>query len=78
MMMNNIPSIPLVQWIDDLVQWLRINAQWFFQPIDRFLEFLVDGISDVLLIIPPIVFIIILFGITMFLTKKEDYQSSLY
>lgn len=69
--MNNIPSIPLVQWIDDLVQWLRINAQWFFQPIDRFLEFLVDGISDVLLIIPPIVFIIILFGITMFLTKKR-------
>lgn len=69
--MNNIPSIPIVEWVDNMVAWLRVNARWFFDPIDNFLEFLVNGISDILLIVPPLVFIIILFGLTMFLTKKR-------
>lgn len=69
--MNNISPIPLVQWVDDIVEHLRINAQWFFHPIDNFLEFLVDGISNVLLFLHPLVFIIILFAITVFFTKKK-------
>lgn len=71
MVMNNIPSIPLAQWIDDLVDWLRVNAQWFFQPIDNFLEFLVEWISARLISIPPLVFIIILFAITVYFTRKK-------
>lgn len=70
-MMTNIPQIPLVEWIDALVDWLKDNAQWFFDPIDSFLDVFVNGLSSILMIIPPLVFIIVLFGITILLTKKK-------
>jgi glycine betaine/proline transport system permease protein len=68
--MNNIPQIPLVEWIDTIVSYLRSNAQWFFKPISSFLDTIVGGLSDALLFLPPLVFIIILVGLSIYLTKK--------
>lgn len=70
-MMTNIPQIPLVKWIDTLVDWLKDNAQWVFDPIDSFLDVFVNALSTILMAIPPLVFIIVLFGITILLTKKK-------
>lgn len=69
-MMTNIPQIPLVNWIDVLVEWLRDNAQWFFDPINNFLDSFVSLLSNVLIAISPIVFISILVGLSIYLTKK--------
>src|SRR5690554_6012674 len=68
--MNNIPQIPLVSWIDAMVSYLRNNAQWFFKPISEFLDSFVGMISDFLLFLPPLAFIIALVAITVVLTKK--------
>lgn len=68
--MNNIPQIPLVEWIDTMVSYLRTNAQWVFEPISDFLDAFVGFISDTLLILPPWAFILILVAGTIYFTKK--------
>lgn len=69
--MMQIPQIPIVKWADMLVEWLRENAQWFFEPIKDVLDGIVNGISDGLIAIPPLVFIIIIVALTLFITKKK-------
>lgn len=66
-----IPQIPLVKWADMLVAWLRKDAQWFFTPIKDFLDAIVTGLSNILIAIPPLVFIIIMVGLTVYITKKK-------
>ncbi|MBO1264696.1 proline/glycine betaine ABC transporter permease [Proteiniclasticum sp. SCR006] len=68
--MNNIPQIPLVEWTDTMVSYLRQNAQWIFEPISEFLDTFVGYISDALLFLPPWVLILVLVGLTVYFTKK--------
>lgn len=68
--MNNIPQLPLVEWVDSLVSYLRSSARWIFDPISDFLDALVSIISDGLMFLPPIVFIALMVILTIFLTKK--------
>jgi glycine betaine/proline transport system permease protein len=68
--MNNIPQIPLVEWTDAMVSYLRQNAQWIFEPISEFLDTFVGYISDALLFLPPWVLILVLVGLTVYFTKK--------
>jgi len=63
--------IPLVKWADMLVAWLRKDAQWFFNPIKNFLDAIVSGLSDALIAIPPLLFIAIMVGLAIFITKKK-------
>ncbi|MBU3092933.1 proline/glycine betaine ABC transporter permease [Clostridium sp. CM028] len=69
--MKQIPTIPIVKWADMLVAWLRDNAQWFFEPIKDILNAVVNGLSDALIAIPPVVFILIIVALTIFITKKK-------
>lgn len=64
--------IPLVKWADMLVAWLRKDAQWFFNPIKNFLDAIVSGLSDGLVAIPPLLFIAIMVGLAIFITKKKS------
>lgn len=68
--MNNIPQIPLVKWVDTMVSYLRNNARWFFDPISEFLDTFVEGVSAVLMFLPPLAFIALMVIITIYLTKK--------
>ncbi|MGH4140359.1 ABC transporter permease [Clostridium sp.] len=69
--MTQIPQLPIVKWTDMLVAWLRENAQWFFEPIKNTLDTIVTGLSDALIAIPPLIFILIIVALTIFLTKKK-------
>ena len=69
--MTNIPQIPLVKWADLLVAWLRKDAQWFFSPIKTLLDGFVSGLSEILTTIPPLLFVIIIVGLTIFITKRK-------
>lgn len=68
--MNNIPQLPLANWVDMAVSYLRSNAKWIFDPISNFLDSFVTTIAQGLMFLPPLVFIILIVGITIFLTKK--------
>ncbi len=68
--MNNIPQLPLVEWVDTAVNYLRSNARWIFDPISDFLDGFVNLISDGLMLLPPLVFIVLMVSLTVYLTKK--------
>lgn len=68
--MNNIPSIPLVGFIDKLVDWLRIHAAFIFNPIRDFINFMVEFFIKIFSIFPPILFIILVTLLAFYLTKK--------
>jgi len=68
--MDNIPQIPLASWVDSAVSYLRSNADWLFDPISNFLDGFVNGVSTGLMFLPPLVFIILMVGLTIYLTKK--------
>ncbi|MSS78376.1 ABC transporter permease subunit [Anaerococcus sp. WCA-380-WT-2B] len=68
--MNNIPTLPLVDWIDNLVNWLRINVSFVFNPIRDFINFIVELFIRVFNIFPPLVFILLIIVLAFFLTKK--------
>ncbi|WP_058990505.1 ABC transporter permease [Anaerococcus rubeinfantis] len=68
--MNNIPSIPLVEFIDKLVDWLRIHAAFIFNPIRDFINFMVEFFIKIFSIFPPLIFIILVTLLAFYLTKK--------
>ncbi|MBS5989046.1 ABC transporter permease [Anaerococcus hydrogenalis] len=68
--MNNIPSIPLVGFIDRLVDWLRIHASFIFNPIRDFINFMVEFFIKIFSIFPPLLFIILVTLLAFYLTKK--------
>lgn len=68
--MNNIPTIPLVDWIDQIVEWLRVNAAFIFDPIRDFINFVVELFIKIFSIFPPLLFIIIVALLAYYLTKK--------
>jgi len=69
--MTQIPQLPIVKWADMLVAWLRQNAQWFFEPIKELLDGIVSGLSETLISIPPLVFILLVVALTIFLNRKK-------
>ncbi|MFT5871890.1 MAG: glycine betaine/proline transport system permease protein [Clostridium sp.] len=69
--MTQIPQLPIVKWADFLTAWLRENAQWFFEPIKDSLDGIISGLSDVLIAIPPLIFVLIIVLLTIFITKKK-------
>lgn len=69
--MNNLPQLPLVQWVDTFEGWLKNNANWFFEPIKNTLSTFVDSLSDLLIAIPPLIFILIIVVFSIYITKKK-------
>lgn len=69
--MKNIPPIPLAEWADFFVAWLRKDAQWFFSPIKNSLDKFVSKLSEILTTAPPLLLIIIAVAFTIYITKKK-------
>lgn len=69
--MINLPRLPLVEWVDAGEVWLKQNAQWFFEPIKNTLSTFVDTLSDGLMLIPPLIFIILVVALTIYITRKN-------
>jgi glycine betaine/proline transport system permease protein len=54
-----IPHIPLGQWVSDLINWLLDTVPWLFDAISNVMQVLVDGLTDVLVSPPPVVWIVV-------------------
>ena len=69
-----IPKIPLAEWMQILVDWLRDEFAFVFEPIKKhfgnFMEFVSE---DVLMSIPPIVFIIFVAALATFLSARRKF-----
>ncbi|MFO1037475.1 MAG: choline ABC transporter permease subunit [Geminicoccaceae bacterium] len=63
-------KIPLGDWIKSLVDLLNKHAQWFFDFISTVLGGLINGMTDVLLWIPPLVVVALVAALAWFLHKS--------
>jgi glycine betaine/proline transport system permease protein len=59
-MENLLPKLPLAKWIDSFVEGLTDKFDELFEGISEGVEFVVEGMTDLLLMIPSIAFMIIL------------------
>ncbi|WP_078553232.1 ABC transporter permease [Bacillus alkalicellulosilyticus] len=68
--MELFPKLPLADWIDHFVDWLK-NADAFFIAVTATIRFLVDTIGVALAIIPIWLFIILVTGLAYFISKRK-------
>lgn len=63
-------KIPIGSWIDQFVTFLNMHAAWVFDIISDTLNFLIDGLVDVMLWVHPLVLLAIFAGITWWLHRS--------
>ncbi len=69
--MNLIPRIPLGDWVEAFVEWLK-SAEMIIGALRSTIEFIASNIFLSLFeVIPPLVFILLLTGISFLLVRKE-------
>ncbi|GEL66394.1 hypothetical protein MPS01_05490 [Marinilactibacillus psychrotolerans] len=66
-----IPRLPVSEWISNLIDWLTANLAWLFDAIQDGGTLVMDTVTDLLLLVPPIVFILIMVALAFFATKKK-------
>lgn len=66
-----IPEIPFTQWFADIISWLTENLSAFFEVLSDSTEWLMDIMTNVLLVIPPEIFIILVVILAFFASKKN-------
>ncbi|MGO1385442.1 MAG: ABC transporter permease [Arachnia sp.] len=54
------PRIPIGDWVASGIDWLTINADWFFDVLKEIMSTLVDGLSDGLIAVPWFVMVVLL------------------
>lgn len=63
-------KIPMGDWSEMIVDWLKLNARPFFDTLSDGLESMIDGIVWLLQAPPPIVIILLFVGITWALQRS--------
>ena len=66
-----IPQVPVSEWMAAFIDWLTDNLSFIFDALSEAGEFLMDGMTDLLTWIPPVVFIILLTALAFFATGKK-------
>jgi glycine betaine/proline transport system permease protein len=64
-----IPRIPIGQWVDAGIDWLKENASWLFDQFTTVMRVLVGNLTDLLLIAPALV-MIVLFALIALLVRS--------
>src|SRR5215211_3348715 len=61
-----VPSIPLAEWTESVVDWITDNFEWFFDPLDSVIDLVVGSLEYILLASPALLMVAIL-GVIAFL-----------
>jgi len=66
-----IPEIPVSEWMSSFIDWLTENLSWFFDALRDSGAWLMDAMTELLLVIPPVVFILALTALAFFAGRKK-------
>ena len=69
--LDQIPRLPVSEWMANIITWLTQNLSWFFGAIRDGGAWLMDGITDLLLFIHPLLFIVLLVALAYFAGRKK-------
>lgn len=70
-LLNKIPEIPLADWTETFMDFITDSFSGAFNSIQNTVGFLMDGMTDLLLVISPIVFILLVALMAFFATGKK-------
>ncbi|WP_208560679.1 ABC transporter permease [Marinilactibacillus kalidii] len=68
--LDNIPRLPVSDWISNVIDWLTINLAWLFGAIQDGGTTFMNTVTDLLILIPPLVFILIMVALAYLATRK--------
>lgn len=69
--MNNLQKLPVAEWIESATKSATRGGKGLFHGIRVVGNGLINGLEDLLISIPPLVFILVLTGLALFLKRKE-------
>ena len=70
-LLNKIPEIPVADGVENLMDVITDTFSGGFKFIQNSVEFLMDGMTDLLVMIPPIIFILLVAVLAFFATGKK-------
>lgn len=53
------PRLPMGDWIDACIDWLKANVSWLFDLFSTVMDFLIGGLTDLLLLAPALVMVVV-------------------
>ena len=69
--MYPIPKLPVADWVEAATNWLTVTLSGLFGAIQNGGSTFMDGITNLLLLIPPFAFILIVAVVAYFMNKKQ-------
>lgn len=69
--MYPIPKLPVADWVEAATNWLTVTLSGLFGAIQNGGSAFMNGITNLLLLIPPFAFILIVAVIAYFVNKKQ-------
>jgi glycine betaine/proline transport system permease protein/glycine betaine/proline transport system substrate-binding protein len=69
--MENVPELPVSEKTTDFVNWLTRTFSFLFDPLKDGLGDFMEALSETLLLIPPVIFILVVAVLAFFITGKK-------
>ena len=69
--MYPIPKLPVADWVEAATNWLTVTLSGLFGAIQNGGSIFMNGITNLLLLIPPFAFILIVAVLAYFMNKKQ-------
>jgi len=70
-LLDLLPQIPMSQWVESIINWITANLSVVFDALTEAGTSLMEWMTSILLLIPPLVFIIIVVAIAFFVSGKR-------
>jgi glycine betaine/proline transport system permease protein/glycine betaine/proline transport system substrate-binding protein len=69
-LLDIIPELPVADGVENFTVWLTDTFAFLFDPIQKYSEISMEFTTEILLLVPPILFILIIAVIAFFASKK--------
>ena len=70
-------KIPIGAWSARFIDWLTDNFAWFFDAVADSLEYSIEGVTDLLVWIPPLLLILLIAGLAYALHRSLRLAASI-
>ncbi|MGO2638899.1 MAG: glycine/betaine ABC transporter permease, partial [Enterococcus viikkiensis] len=64
-------ALPVADWVENVTDWLTSTFAGLFSALQQAGQFLMDGMTGILTMIPPILFILVLTVAAFFISNKK-------
>lgn len=66
-----IPELPVAEGVENFTNWVTNTFAFLFDPIQKYSEIVMEFVTETLLLVPPILFILIIALIAFFASRKK-------